>query len=233
MVVGSMGDVRNRTFAMLYDRAFAMSERSGLRANRKSLLARAEGRVLELGAGTGLNVDHYPAELSQLILTEPEPHMMEKLALRVASHALPVRLVRSEASWLAIKDASIETVVGTLVLCTVPDPEAALREVARVLVPGGRFLFIEHVASESTVLRTFQDLLHGPWSWLACGCQCNRSTLKALRASPLTLQWSDAGRLKWLTPLLSPLVTGCAVKPIDGLTTGSAETKAPIAMDLL
>jgi ubiquinone/menaquinone biosynthesis C-methylase UbiE len=196
-------------FAALYDAVFWRAERKGLRAMRKDLLRQCRGDVLEIGAGTGLNVGHYDAGLARLVLTEPEPHMAVKLRATVARARIAAQVIEAPADSLPFPDASFDTVVSTLVLCTVPAPDAAIREVRRVLKPGGRLLFIEHVRSDSRRLARWQDRLRVPWSLFAYGCQCNRNTLETIQRGLTTEQVSRA-RLTGLTPLLRPLVRGQA-----------------------
>ena len=196
-------------FAALYDAVFLRAEHKGLRAMRKDLISQCTGDVLEIGAGTGLNVPHYDAGLTSLVLTEPEPHMTAKLRGAVSRSRKKAEVVEAPAESLPFPDASFDTVVSTLVLCTVPSPGAVIREVRRVLKPGGRFLFIEHVRSDSRRLAGWQDRLRWPWSLFACGCQCNRDTLDTIQQGFATQQVSR-GRLIGLTPLLRPLVRGQA-----------------------
>jgi ubiquinone/menaquinone biosynthesis C-methylase UbiE len=198
------------TFARFYDTAFSHAERSGLRAIRSSVVGQASGVTVELGAGTGLNLAHYPSCVSRLLLTEPDPYMASQLRAKAAASAIDSEIVEAPADALPVDDASVDTVVSTLVLCTVSDPAAALAEVARVLRPGGQFLFVEHVRSESPRVARWQDRLHTPWSWCACGCQCNRDTVTTIRQSPLDMQDLRRGELRWLTPLLRALAIGVA-----------------------
>src|ERR1051325_7713557 len=145
--------------AFIYDASLALSERRGMAARRGELLASARGRVLELGAGTGLNLRHYPDGVD-LVVSEPDPEMRARLQKRAAGRA---PAVAAGAEDVPLPDASVDTVVSTLVLCTVADPDAALAEVRRVLAPGGRLLLIEHVRAEEEGSARWQDRLHGPW----------------------------------------------------------------------
>src|ERR1700682_3326254 len=204
-----MSSVYGMLFAALYDAAFMRAERKGLRAMRQELLSQCAGSVLELGAGTGLNVGYYDDGLARLVLTEPEPHMAAKLRAAVTRARIAAEVIEAPAESLPFPDASFDTVVSTLVLCTVPAPDVVMREVRRVLKPGGRFLFIEHVRSDSPRLAGWQDRLRRLWSLLACGCQCNRNTLETIQRGLLTDQVRH-DRIIGLTPLLRPLVRGQA-----------------------
>lgn len=166
--------VWSRVFALAYDPFLARAERLGIAEARANLLAHAHGRILEIGAGTGLNLPHYPPG-ADVVLTEPDPHMARRARRRGGD------VVEAPADALPFADASFDTVVSTLVLCTVPDVPAVLREVRRVLRPGGELLFLEHVRAErGSRLELWQDRLHGPWKAFACGCHCNRDLLEAL-----------------------------------------------------
>jgi SAM-dependent methyltransferase len=186
------------------------TEEAGLRERRARLLASARGRVLELGAGTGLNLDHYPAEVTGLVLTEPSPHMAKLLRRRAPGSSRPTEVIEAPAERLPLDDDSVDTVVATLVLCTVDDVAATLREVARVLRPGGELLFIEHVRSRHPRLSRWQDRLEGPWGYAAAGCHPNRDTLAALASSPLEVDDCEHGRMHKAPPIARPLVQGSA-----------------------
>jgi ubiquinone/menaquinone biosynthesis C-methylase UbiE len=200
-----------RGFTAVYDRAFKATEEAGLRQMRRELLARARGRVLELGAGTGANVELYPQAAAELVLVEPDPHMTKRLRAKLGELGRSAEVVEAPAERLPFDDSSFDTAVVTLVLCTVPDPEAALAEVARVLEPGGRLLFIEHVRAGEPGLARWQDRLEKPWRFLGDGCHCNRDTVAAIEASPLTLGDVEHDKLPKAVPIVEPLVRGSAV----------------------
>jgi ubiquinone/menaquinone biosynthesis C-methylase UbiE len=132
-----------RAFAALYDRGLRATEQAGLLRMRRELLAQAEGRTIDLGAGTGINLDLFPEAVSELVMTEPDPHMLKQLRTKAAGRG-GVEIKQASAQELPFADGSFDTAVFALVLCTVPDPASALREAARVLRPGGKLLFIEH-----------------------------------------------------------------------------------------
>ena len=196
--------LRRRVFAASYDRFTAGAERNGLAAARHELLSRVQGRVLEIGAGTGRNIDHYPPGHG-VTFTEPDPYMAKRL------HARGVEVVEAGAEALPFDDGSFATVVSTLVLCTVPDVPATLHELRRVLAPGGRLLFLEHVrAEEGSRTQRWQDRLHGPWHALACGCNCNRDLLATLAVASFTIH--DLRRENWrfMPAIVRPVIAGVA-----------------------
>ena len=201
-----------RLFAALYDRNFKASEEAGLRQMRRELLAGAGGRVLELGAGTGLNLDLYPEAVEDLVMLEPDPHMAKRLRVATAASPRAVSVSEAAAERLPFDDAGFDAVVSTLVLCTVPKPRAALDEVARVLKPGGRLLFLEHVRAEEPGLARWQDRLEKPWRFVGDGCHCNRDTVATIESSPLRLENVEHGELPKAPPIVKPLVRGSAVR---------------------
>jgi SAM-dependent methyltransferase len=200
-----------RGFSALYDRAFEASEEAGLREMRRELLTGARGRVLEIGAGTGLNLELYPREgLDSLTLTEPDPHMCRQLRRRVKEIGAAADLVECGAEAIPFDDDSFDTVVVTLVLCTVPDQPAALREISRVLKPGGQLLYLEHVRSRHPDLAKWQDRLETPWRFLGDGCHCNRDTEAGIRAAGFELGPVERGELPKAPPIVRPLAQGSA-----------------------
>ena len=197
-----------RLFAGVYDRLMADTEEAGLSDRRHTILAEASGRTVELGAGTGLNLAHYPDGV-ELILTEPFPPMAKQLRERAGDAAT---VIETPADALPIPDASIDTAVATLVLCTVDDVPATLAEVSRVLKPGGRLLFVEHVRSSDPGTARWQDRLRAPWQFVGHGCRCNRDTLAAIEAAGLTVDDLERGRFPKAPPLVRPLISGRATR---------------------
>jgi SAM-dependent methyltransferase len=203
-----------RVFAATYDPFLAAAERAGMRRHRHDLLARARGRTLEIGAGTGLNLEHYPADLDDLVVAEPDPSMRGRLEDRVRRSGGRARVIAAPAERLPVEDATVDTVVATLVLCTVNDLESALGELTRVLAPGGQMLLIEHVRSESTRLARWQDRLDTPWRHFAEGCRCNRATEQAIGDAGFDLD-VDPDAWRAMPSIVRPLIIGRATRAAD------------------
>jgi ubiquinone/menaquinone biosynthesis C-methylase UbiE len=193
-----------------YDRFVRETERAGTRERRARLLDGARGRTLEIGAGTGLNAAHYPRDLERLVLTEPSRAMVSKLRSRVASEGLEAEVVVAPAADLPFPDESFDTVVATLVLCTVPDLPAALAEIHRVLAPGGNLLLIEHVRSDDPGRARWQDRLERPWRVFGAGCRCNRDTEHAVEAAGFVFDELEHGKMRKAPPIVRPLIQGRA-----------------------
>lgn len=206
----------HRLFSAVYDRMLAAQQKAGLRDMRAELLADARGRVLELGAGTGLNLDHYGDAVTELVLTEPDPHMAKRLRSRVDAAELPfgVEVVEVGAESMPFEDRSFDTAVSTLVFCTIPDPRKAAAEVARLMRPDGQLLLLEHVrAREEGRLSRWQDRLERPWGWVGAGCHPNRDTGATLSAS-FDVSGLTPDRLPGSAPpIVKPLIRGAA-RPI-------------------
>lgn len=175
-----------RVFAGVYDRMSQSAEEAGMRARRRALIGEADGYTLEIGASTGLNVEHYGPAVDRLVMTEPEPHMAQRLRGRLREADREAEVI--ETADLPFASASFDTVVATLVLCTVPDPAGTLQEVHRVLRPGGRLLFLEHVRSVEPRIARLQDAMRPVYGFVGRGCQPNRPTLETLAASPLSVE---------------------------------------------
>jgi ubiquinone/menaquinone biosynthesis C-methylase UbiE len=199
-------------FAAIYDRALASLERDGLRDMRAELLADARGETLEVGAGTGHNLEHYPDAVSRLVLAEPDPHMAKRLRPHaLATRGQAVEVIEAPAEALPFEDASFDTVVSTLVLCTVSDPAKAVFELRRVLRDDGRLLLIEHVrGADGTRLTRWQDRLEQPWGWFAGGCHPNRATEAALAAGGFDLEGVSSHTLPRSALLIRPAIAGVA-----------------------
>ncbi len=209
-----MGRIYNatwgRAFSAFYDSLLKGTEEAGLREQRREVLAAARGRTIDVGAGTGANLGLFPGAVSELVMAEPDPHMSKRLRHKLAESGSDVELVEAGAEGLPFEDSSFDTTVFTLVLCTVPDPAAALAEAARVLKPGGQLLFVEHVRAEDPGIARWQDRLERPWRFFADGCHCNRDTVANIEASPLSLDWVEHGELPKSPPITKPLALGRA-----------------------
>ncbi len=178
-----LGQAYDRMFAAAYDRVLSGPERAGLGRARALLLADADGRTLEVGAGTGANLEHLPRAVTSLVLVEPSEPMRRRLELRVDAlrERLPddTRVVDGSAAGLPVDDGSIDTLISTLVLCSVEDPDAAVAELRRVIAPGGRLLLIEHVAGEGRT-QLLQRVIDPAWRHIGRGCRLIRPTREIL-----------------------------------------------------
>jgi ubiquinone/menaquinone biosynthesis C-methylase UbiE len=200
-------------FARGYDRFTKSTEEAGLRDKRRALLAGARGRTLEIGAGTGSNLELYPDAVTELVLTEPDGHMRAQLERKLTATGREAEVVNAGGERLPFADQSFDTAVATLVLCTIPDPDAALGEVARVLKPGGRLLFMEHVRADEEGVARWQDRLERPWGWFGRGCHPNRDTLATMEASALEVSTVEEDGMPKAPPIVRPMIVGEAVRP--------------------
>jgi SAM-dependent methyltransferase len=202
--------VDSRMGAVLYNPFLWFGEKRGMARLRRELLADARGAVLEIGAGTGLNLPHYPTGLEQLVLAEPGARMGGRINLDRAPDGVAPRLERAPAEHLPFRDSSFDTVVSTLVLCTVGNPRRAVAEAARVLRPGGRLLFLEHVRADTPWRAAMQRRSVRPWAAFADGCQCDRDTLGTIEAQ-MRIESIERGAWKGMPAIVKPLVWGKAV----------------------
>jgi ubiquinone/menaquinone biosynthesis C-methylase UbiE len=199
-----------RIFAAMYDPMMGRGEKAGLAERRAALLAQASGRVLEVGAGTGLNLRHYGEQVESLTVTEPEEPMAKRLRRRVGEQPRRVELVVASAEALPFPDAEFDTVVSTLVLCTVRDQPRALSELRRVLKPGGKLLFLEHLRSDDPKVARRQDRMNGFNQVVAHGCNCNRKTLDAIGEAGFTITAVEHGELPKTPSFIAPMAFGTA-----------------------
>ena len=202
-----------RFFAAIYDRMLASTEEAGLRDARHDIVGGAHGEVLEVGAGTGLNFGHYVAgQVTQVVATEPDPHMAKRARKAAAGAPVPIEVREASAEDLPFDAASFDTVVCTLVFCTIPNPGRAVGEIERVLKPGGKLLFLEHVRAEDPGLAKWQDRLERPWGVFGAGCHPNRDTLGLISASQLDVGEFRRDKLPKAPPIVRPMVVGAATK---------------------
>src|SRR5436190_13614388 len=194
--------------APVYDRFTHKTEEGGVRELRAALLEDATGRVLEIGGGTGLNLPFYDGPES-LVVTEPEPAMLRRLQAKARAQAHQAEVVQAPAEDLPFEDASFDVVVSTLVLCGA-DQKRSLGEVRRVLRPGGRLLFLEHVRSEDPELARFQDRMN--WlNRLVVQCDCNRPTLTSIEAEGFNVSRLERTTMPKAPKFVRPLIVGVAV----------------------
>ena len=189
--------------ARLYVRQSRQAERLGLAARRVELLAGLSGRVLEVGAGNGLNFTHYPRSVIEPVAVEPEPHLREHAERAALEASVPTTVVDAVAEKLPFPDAAFGAAVASLMLCSVADVTAALAELHRMLRPGGELRFFEHVASSRSAWRTLQRAADATlWPRLSGGCHLGRDTEHLIAAAGFTIERCD--RFTFRIPPLDP-----------------------------
>jgi ubiquinone/menaquinone biosynthesis C-methylase UbiE len=205
--------LRSRFFAFTYDRFSKGSERAGLAEMRRNLIGGASGDVLEIGGGTGANLGYYGAGVESVTVTEPEPSMLKRLQRKAREQNSHATVLRAPAEDLPFEDASFDTVVSTLVLCGVDDQPRAVRELRRVLRPGGRLIFIEHVRSDEPRVAKMQDRMNPLNRFMVC-CDCNRPTLETIRSAGFDVTALEQTELPKAPPFVRPLIVGTATAPV-------------------
>lgn len=181
--------------ARIYDAVLAPSEWMGVREQRRRLMDGLSGRVVEIGAGTGLNVPLYPASAGEVHAVEPDRHMLEKLQARVRKSTARLFLYRADAHRLPFGDGVFDAAIVTFALCTIPDPERALEEAHRVVRDGGVLRFLEHVRSEKSRTAGWQDRAAPLWGRISGGCRLNQPTVEILEATRWEIDdvWRSGG----------------------------------------
>ena len=199
----------------IYDRFMESAEEACLRDWRRELLEGARGDVLEVGAGTGLNLPLYPDEVASIVAVEPDPHMRGELAARVGEPPVAgVRIVDAGAEELPFEDDRFDTVVSTLVMCSVGDVGESLEEMRRVLRPGGRLLFLEHVAAhDNPGRRRWQERVEPVWKWVAGNCHLTRETAEEIEQAGFEFEELIRESMRKTFPIVRPTVRGVARKP--------------------
>lgn len=200
--------------AKFYDASMKNTEVRCLGAWRRELLAPLEGDILEVGAGTGVNLDFYDAAKTHLTLTEPEDHMRRTLEQRARGRQrlrIDVRDAGSED--LPFEDARFDAVVSTLVLCSVMEVKRSLSEVRRVLRPGGRFVFLEHVAADNNPDRLkWQKRLEPLWIHLGGNCHLTRRTLSSITDAGFEVERLSQDEMLPAPAVVRPTIRGVALK---------------------
>lgn len=198
-------------FARLYERAAPQMDRQGAADHRRRLLAGLTGHVVEVGAGGGANFAHYPAGVGTVLALEPEPYLRERARQRATDAPVAVEVVDATAEAVPAADGSADAVVASLVLCSVADQAVALREMHRVLRPGGQLRFYEHVAAPTRRGRAAQRVVDVAWPLFAGGCHTGRDTLAAIRAAGFVVEAVEEVALGIVSPA-SPHVLGRATR---------------------
>ena len=205
---------RHPLFARWYARLSQAMEQ-GVGDYRDELLAGLAGRVLEVGAGNGLNFAHYPPTVTEVVAIEPEPYLRGLAQAAAADAQVPVRVVDGHAEALPVGEGSADAAVASLVLCSVPDQARALAELARVIRPGGELRFFEHVRAEGAALARTQRALDLVWPIVGGGCHASRDTLAAITTAGF--QVTSLRRFRFpdgrLSSPTSPHILGAARRP--------------------
>jgi ubiquinone/menaquinone biosynthesis C-methylase UbiE len=204
--------LHSRFFAAMYDGQMRRAEKAGLTEMRQALVAQAAGTVLEIGAGTGANLSRYPSDVTSLTVTEPDVFMLKRLERRAKDDAPEAIVLRAPAEDLPFEDGSFDTVVSTLVLCGVDDQPRAVREIGRVLRPGGTFLFLEHVRAADPKAAKKQDRMNWLNRAVVC-CDCNRPTLETIEEAGFGIKALEYTELPKAPPFVRPAIVGSAASP--------------------
>lgn len=197
-------------FAACYDRTMARSEQLCLGNWRRELLQQTKGDVLEIGSGTGTNLPCYPADLTRLVLCEPDPFMLNKLRKKITESSHAPELTTCLAERLEFADNSFDTIVATLVLCSVAEPDTALNEIRRVLRPGGKLLFLEHVRSDQPSTRRWQNFWEPLWKCGCGNCHLTRDTAKIIKNAGFCLDELDDLQMLGTPAIVRRIIRGTA-----------------------
>ena len=188
---GAVRPVSHPVFARVYERLSLTEEATGGAAHRERLLAGLCGRVVEIGAGTGLNFAHYPQDVIEVVAVEPEPYLRARAVEAAHRAPVPVTVIDGTADAVPLPDASVDAGVASLVLCSVPVQATALAELHRVIHPGGELRFYEHVLAEGARLARYQRRADRVWPLFSGGCHLARPTTSAIAAAGFEIIESD------------------------------------------
>ena len=204
----------SRFFAFIYDPMIAKTEAACLQDWRKELLANAYGNVLEVGAGTGANLKFYPDKVEKLIISEPDEFMRKKLLQKLDDSSIKSHEIQSFGMEdIDLPDNSVDCVVSTLVCCSVRSPEESLKQVYRVLKPGGLFLFMEHVAAENNPKRLkWQNRINPIWKRISGNCHTNRETEKTILNTGFEIKEITKASMRKAPAFVRPTIRGIAIK---------------------
>ncbi len=207
--------ISHPVFARYYARLSPAMDKGGMAARRRQLLHGLTGSVIEIGAGNGLNFAHYPAGVTRVLAIEPDPHLREIARRNAAQAPVPVEVRDGVAEELPADDAAFHAAVAALILCSVADQHAALREIHRILRPGGQLRFLEHVRASTPALRGVQRLLDATiWPSLCGGCHTGRDTAAAIEEAGFAIDQLDPFRFpdSCLTTPATPHLRGTAIR---------------------
>lgn len=214
--MSAKSETGHRWFAAIYDRMMAGAEKSFMREVRRGIAGGAQGRVLEIGAGTGANFPYYTEAAVSVVAVEPDPFMARRAREKVKQARVPIDLRQAPAEVLPFGDETFDTVVATLVLCSVKDPAKALAEIRRVLRPGGQLRFYEHVRYDHPFGAFWQDVATPIWRWAGAGCHPNRDTARAIREAGFVIQEMELTKPVPPVPpmgIARPHIRGVALRP--------------------
>ena len=198
--------------AYLNDRLSAKAEKLFLKSWRRELLKHVYGDVLEIGAGTGANIEHYPDQVTRLVLTEPDKHKRRIMEKKISGKGLDkVQISDGTAEQIRAEDESFDCVVAFIVFCCISNPGTALEEIKRVLKPGGYFIFLEHIAApEGTLIRHWQNWLNPIWRIV--GDNINRETEEAIIRAGFKMKEITRESIPKALPIYRPSIRGIAEK---------------------
>ncbi len=202
----------HKWFAALFDRIMGPAERSFMKEARQYAAGEAKGKVLEIGCGTGANFAYYTDAAAEIIATEPDPYMLERARKKLSGATRSIEIRQAAAEDLPFEDASFDTVVDTINMCTIGDLRAALSEIKRVLRPGGELRFYEHVRYRNPIGALAQDVITPAWKWFGAGCHPNRDVARFIREAGFEI--AELRRLNPVPPIPPMVFTRPHIKGV-------------------